>query len=635
MNRDWIWGTQEETRARIRQFREWSPQVFVDFHEMGSRVTDYFFPPSADPVNAHVAEATMHWLETFGRANAEAFSEKGWLFYVGETFDLFYPGYGDAWPSLRGAIGMTYEVAGGRTAGRLVERPNETTLSLAGRIEKHFVAGVTTLRTAAANREGLAQHAYDTLKANLTDETVYLIDGTESASPFVVEILANQGAEFGKLGAPASLKVRSVLDDRVETRSFPAETIVVSTAQPNGRLVRTLLERSPELPESFVRQQRERVEAEESDQFYDITAWSLPVALNLPAWELVGAKAPARVAWSAGAVAPVVASRLGWAVSAYEPDVYRLAGLLLENGVRFSVASAPVTVGDTTLPRGTLLIHRANNGEAITELFPRLAREAGVKAVPVETFWTRGIALGSSQIRFIKEPKIAIVAGGGVDRTSFGAIWFQLDVRDRVPHTVIPFERLDSIDLGRYNVIVLPDGDYSGLSGKALDRLKTWIADGGTVVAIKGASEKLREGEDGISAIEEWTSDVEGGEPEDSTHVPRVPGAAFRTEMNEKSFLTFGIRTSPGVLIDGELALRPLARKNSNVVRIAEQRALFAGFAWPESVERLEGAPYLVNESYGEGKVITFADDPNFRLFWRGTYPLLMNALIYGPSFDD
>lgn len=635
MNRDWIWGTQLETQARIRQFREWSPQLFVDFHEMGSRETDYFFPPSADPVNSNVAEGTLRWLETFGRANAEAFSEKGWLFYVGETFDLFYPGYGDAWPTLRGAIGMTYEVAGGRSAGRLVERPNGTKLSLAERLEKHFVAGVTTLRTAAANREALILHNYDALSANLKGGPVYLFDGHAPATSFAVEILARQGIEISQLDAETRLRVRSVHDAREETRAFPAGTIVVSTTQPMGRLARTLLERSPSLDESFVRQQRERVEAEESDQFYDITAWSLPVALSLPTWELEGGKMPATAPWTPRPVVPVASSRLGWAVSALDPNVYRLAGGLLSSGVRFSVASAPVTVGDITLPRGSLVIHRANNDASLQAIFPGIAEDAGVVTVPIDTFWTKGIALGSSQVQFVRDPQIGVLSGGSVDRYSFGAIWFQLDERDRVPHTVLPLERLGSIDLSRYRVLVLPDGDYSEVSSRAIERLKSWVTDGGTLVAIKGASELARSEDAGLSALREWKRDGEDGESDEGPGVPRVSGAAFRTEISDRSFLTFGVTSPPAVLIDGDLALRPLDSKSSNVVRIVSSDPLAAGFAWPDSIERLKGAPYLVLEDAGKGKVITFTDDPNFRLFWRGTYPLLMNAILYGPSFDD
>ncbi len=50
LNRDWFFLTQAETRARVAAFQEWSPQVFVDLHEMETNAT-YFFPPFALPIN--------------------------------------------------------------------------------------------------------------------------------------------------------------------------------------------------------------------------------------------------------------------------------------------------------------------------------------------------------------------------------------------------------------------------------------------------------------------------------------------------------------------------------------------------------------------------------------------------------
>jgi hypothetical protein len=111
LNRDWAWLTQEESRARIAAYREWMPHVHVDFHEMGYN-SSYFFFPAFKPVNKNFPASTVEWGEIYGRGNAEAFDREGWNYYSGESFDLFYPGYGDSWPSLNGAIGMTYEQAG-------------------------------------------------------------------------------------------------------------------------------------------------------------------------------------------------------------------------------------------------------------------------------------------------------------------------------------------------------------------------------------------------------------------------------------------------------------------------------------------------------------------------------------------
>ncbi|HJT17958.1 MAG TPA: M14 metallopeptidase family protein, partial [Thermoanaerobaculia bacterium] len=137
MNRDWAWTSQRETRARVNEYRKWYPQVFVDFHEMGSNST-YFFPPDAKPINANLPKDVEKWLDVFGRANAAAFTERGWPFFVNEVFDLFYPGYGDSWPALHGAVGMTYEVAGGGRGGSEFLRDDGTTLTLAHRIAEHY-----------------------------------------------------------------------------------------------------------------------------------------------------------------------------------------------------------------------------------------------------------------------------------------------------------------------------------------------------------------------------------------------------------------------------------------------------------------------------------------------------------------
>jgi hypothetical protein len=154
LNRDWAWAVQPETRARLAQYARWNPQVLVDFHEM-SHTSSYFFFPPAEPVNPVYPPSMSEWGEYFGRANAREFDRRRWLYYTEQTFDLFYPGYGDSWSSLTGAIGMTYEQAGSRRAGLAVRRPDGTVLTLADRLEHHRIAGLTTLRAAAERKTGL------------------------------------------------------------------------------------------------------------------------------------------------------------------------------------------------------------------------------------------------------------------------------------------------------------------------------------------------------------------------------------------------------------------------------------------------------------------------------------------------
>src|SRR5215218_5653913 len=192
LNRDWAWASQQETRQRIAAYRSWEPQVYVDFHEMGSD-SSYFFPPAAEPIHPQIDRRVVSWLETFGRGNAEVFDKLGWVYFKGENYDLFYPGYGDSYPSLRGAVGMTYEMAGGGRAGLAQTLPDGSTLTLADRVARHLTTSMTTLRTASANgRRLLEDYVANRLKA-ASEPRAYLWSGDQPESRALADLLALHG----------------------------------------------------------------------------------------------------------------------------------------------------------------------------------------------------------------------------------------------------------------------------------------------------------------------------------------------------------------------------------------------------------------------------------------------------------
>ena len=174
------------------------------------------------------------------------------------------------------------------------------------------------------------------------------------------------------------------------------------------------------------------------------------------------------------------------------------------------------------------------------------------------------------------------------------------------------------------------------LGKPALDRLAGWIEAGNTLIAIGRSARVLRAEEKPISTTRLWKpekADDEKDAPPARYNDFGVPGAAFGTVMNERSWLTFGLEKAPAVLVSGSDVLLPVSYEVDNILRLPDSDPLIAGFAWPESIERLEGSAWLVVEKKGRGRVITFADEPYFRSFWRGTLPLLLNAALYSPSF--
>jgi hypothetical protein len=640
MNRDWAWTSQRETIARVAQYRSWNPQVFVDFHEMGYQ-SSYFFPPDARPVNANLPADVDTWLEKFGRANADAFTKKGWPFFVGEEFDLFYPGYGDSWPALHGAIGMTYEVGGSGRGGSAILRDDSTVYTLADRIARHYTTSMATLRTASENREGLLLYTYEMMRKQIASgQNTYLIVPTTPNFRPLVEMLERQKIAMSQLNAPVTLKATRIDSDATESHAFPAGTVVISTRQPLGGLAQTLLEKSPVFTKGYVEEQQKRTHADEPDEFYDLTSWSLPLAMNVETYVTTAPVAGDMHPYSAILIPAFRTARYGYIIDGNDPNVYKAAGRMLRESVRFNVSDDVITVNERNFARGSLVILKGNNKADVDAALTRVVRDANIAIMPVDSGWTGATSFGSSKIHFVKDPRIALVGGPRVNATSYGMLWHTLDIDTPVPHTNLSVEALRNTDLSKYGVIVLPDGEYADRFGKNAERLKSWLNTGGTLVVIKDASGFLREKEVEISKLKPWEAPKKKDDDKDKTPATpelyndyRVPGATFRTAMNSHSYLTFGVPSSPFVLIEGSHAFLPVSHTVDNVVTIEKEKPLVAGVAWNESLDRLKGSIYLVSEPYGKGQVITFADEPHFRLFWRGTLPLFMNAVLYSPSF--
>jgi len=638
MNRDWAWTSQAETLARVAEYRKWNPQVFVDFHEMSSNST-YFFPPDAKPINLNLPGEVEKWLDVFGRANADAFSRKGWPFFVGEVFDLFYPAYGDSWPALHGAVGMTYEVAGGGRGGSGVEREDKTVLTLAHRADEHYTTGMATLRTAADNREALLMYTYTAARTQLDNgRIVYLVAPESPNFKPMMELLNRQAIQIGTLSAQTTLRATRIDAETPENRTFPAGTAVISTKQPLGRLVQALLEKSPMFTSGFVERQRERTQADEPDEFYDLTAWSLPLAMNVETYVAASPVTADVKPYATPVATPFRAATYGYVIDGAEPEIYRVAGRMLLNKINFSVSESEVNAGGRRFARGAIIILKGNNGTDVDASLSRLATDTGVTPFPLDSGWTGGTAFGSEHIRYVKDPQIGLVGGAGTVASSYGMLWHTLDIETAMPHTTLSLDALRNIDLDRYRVLVLPDGDgYEDRLGKrGIEKLQNWLRDGGTVVAIGGASAFLRDSDVTISKVKPWEPPKKKDDEtpkEERYNEYRVPGAGFRTDINDRSYLTFGVPRPPVVLIEGSTALQPVPHKVDNVVTINAKNPLVSGIAWPESIDRLKGAPYLVREQYGRGVVLTFADEPNYRLFWRATLPLFMNAVLYSPTF--
>jgi hypothetical protein len=746
LNRDALAMSQVESRQMGRAILDWHPQVFVDHH---GQTASYFFPPPATPVNAvFPREELLRWTDRFGRANAQAFDRHGWNYYVRDVFDLYYPGYWDSWPSLLGAVGMTYETDGGGNLA--LRRDDETVVTLLDGIARHFVASLATCATAAASREerlgDFERFAREAIEEGRRGPArAYAIDA--AADPVraaaLAENLLNAGIEVRWVAKPfRSGAARAVWADppappgagpakgakgAKETpprppgpppepapapRAFERGAFVVDLAQPAGRLARTLLQRDAPMDTGFARAQLEKYERNlkrgknaprEGYDFYDVTAWSLPVSYGVETFALpevpaggvalaaedpdaadpseewlpdslaTGIPQPARASRGAalvlrdarGATVLDLEGRIegGRAGTAYvwscaQDGALRLALRLLQEDLRIATSTRGLRAGGRDFPRGSFIARVERNPERLHERIASLARSCGVTVAALNSAYTdRGdTGVGSETIVSLKRPRIAVLADGPVSPIAYGWLWFLLERRLGLRFTAIRSDAVPRAEIDRYNVIVIPDGNGAALAAslgeRGVSKLRDWIARGGTLVCLEEAAEFPTLKNVGLSSAwpvgvrkkeKDTDAEDEKGALSDSasaaareaeTRPQLLPGSIFWASLDPRHFLCYGFdRPRIPVLLQGRLFLKP-SKEGANPITFARAPLRLSGWSWPETERRLAGTAYAVDEPTGHGHVIMIEGPPAFRLFWRGTERLLLNALTYAPALD-
>ncbi len=646
-NRDWFAHTQRETRERMPTLHAWRAQIAVDMHEMGSG-TEFYFDPPGEPYNPNFPEFARRWFVRFGQAYAQAFDSAGFEYMTRERYNYFYPGYTSN-RGYQGAVAMLFEQ--GSSRGIALERPDGTVRELADALEQQYVAAWTAARTAAANRETLLTDYYESQRGAVTPSPNaarrYLIanEGDPVLVRELVGALRRNAIEVSVLTTDVPLtNVRDREGTAIGRRMFPAGTFVVEAGQPAGRLLRTLLDPQTPLPADFLAGARARVERDENPRFYDITAWSLPLLFNVGGYSSTDARElPVRVlADTMVAPPPPLDRRAGYAYVLDGRSAASLAALyhLRAAGYRGAVLTGPSRFGGVDVAGGSVIIRVGQNPESVHEAVREVAARFGVGVTAMATGLSDpGFpALGSGDFTFnVELPRVAVLAEDGIAGYSFGWAWYTLDRQHQIPTTVLRTRSLAGTDLADYNVIVIPSASGSGLAeaigDRGQDRLTQWVRDGGTLVTIAGATDFARTQLELID-LRNWYDTDDGKDQQEF----RVPGAIVRTIVDRGYWLSAGYDGGElPVLVDSDRLLLPPEGPPSSSKRVVARYAdraqlLLSGHVWDESLTRLPGSVFVYEERVGRGRVIAFAEDPNYRAYFRGANRMFLNAVVLGPS---
>ena len=696
LNRDWFSLVHPETRGKVKAFLEWNPQLFIDAHEMWPFSTFLFSPPR-EPFNPNITETLKKWWKIFSHDQANAFDRYGWSYYTRAWHEEWYPGFGSAWALYTGAVGILYEQAG--VEGSMVKQPDGAVLTFRESVHHQFVSSISNLTTAANHRKELLWDFYREKKRAIEYKTSYPVrafifspgKNTARTNRFI-ETLLLQGIEVHV--ARKNFVANDLHDfwgEILKEKRFPLGTYIVPLGQPMRQLIQAILEFDPRMPDSFLVEERHELERNKHSRIYEVTAWSVPMAYNLDAyWTGKNVKAKTKPITQIETPKGDVIHpnpQYGYLFDYTSDAAVNALIMFLQNGYKVRAANKPFKIEGATFSRGSILIRNQGNPEELHEFVNKVAEETGIFIYGVNTALSEeGPDLGSGQFRLLEIPRIGIFAGSSIDYTSYGTIWYLLDREYKIRFSSLDINSFHWYDLDKYNVLIFPQvwggpEVYKRLLGKSgITKLRTWIEQGGTLIAIGTgtafaadtsvalSSVRLRRQVlDEIGEYEEavkreratikpivdskavWEavpkSEEKQQEEKEKGGLKELPeedarlrlfmprGSILRCDLDQEHWLTSGMNNKIPVILYTDFAFMSKDPVETPARLADEENIRLSGLLWPEARGRWARTAYLTREGLGKGQVILFADEPIFRGYFHGSKRLLANALLLGPGF--
>jgi hypothetical protein len=614
LNRDWFLGTFPETRNRINFFHKWRPYVQTDHHEMGTNSTFYFDPGKESSNNPIVPDYLYKNIyPKFGEYFTKATNSIGSMYFTKEAFDKLYPGYGSSYINFYGGAGFLFEQ--GSSRGH-VQETTTIPITFGFTIRNQFTASLATITAALAEKEDLIE----------LRKQFYVTAKQQAANSIIKGYSFGDAKDFNRTKAFIDL----LLLHRIDIYKVPNSTdYFVPTAQDNYIMVKSIFENQITYKDST---------------FYDASTWSLIHAYGLPFTEV---KSSMDLAEKVNAPlvlnnTPIVKSNYAYLVNNTDYNIHQFIYALQSEGVFVQTAtrtfSTNINGENKHFGFGSIIISVQQQKIGADELY-NIVRKASVAAnIKVHTvatgFSNTGIDLGSNYVKTLKKPEAAMIIGTGVAASEAGEIWHLLDQRLNMPITKIDILNFSRVRLERYNTLVMVSGAYNFLDKNSIDKIKAWVQNGNTLITIKsGAEWAIKNGFTKFKlAVDSSTtkgrfdydraSDMEGAKA--------LGGSIFSIDLDTTHPIGYGFSKRKVSVYKNNATFFQNSTSAYSTIAQYTNTPLVGGYLHPNSLKMIKNSPSILVGAEGSGRVILFADEPNFRGTWYGTNKLFLNALFLG-----
>jgi hypothetical protein len=618
MNRDWLPVQLPESRVRIKTFHSWYPNILTDHHEMGTNSSFFFQPGIPSRTHPLTPQKNQDLTAAIGKFHAKAFDQLGSFYYSEENFDDFYYGKGSTFPDINGSIGILFEQASSR--GHAQESDNGI-LTFQFTIRNQFTAALSTLEAAVNLRKELLDYQrefYENARKEAASGGALVFgDEKDAAKAFhLAEIMKRHNIKVNELKEDFSSNGKNY------KKGF---SYVVLKNQNQHRLINAMIEKRTSFTDSL---------------FYDISAWSFPLAFNLDYIENAPAsRAGAEITDLQMKVpdTPTV-SNYAYLMEWHEYYSPKALNMILSEGLRAKYAMKQFSLEGINYDYGTIMIPVQNQklqGVDLAKFLAKVSRETKVSLRGVKTGLASGIDLGSSQFRAVALPKVAMLVGDGISSYDAGEIWHLFDTRYDMLITKLDVANLGRMDLSSYTDIIIPSSWGSALGKREAEKLKTWVQNGGTLIAYQNAGRFLDSNELlslKFKTRKDTATNISFEQRGDYRGAKVIGGAIFETKLDRSHPVAFGYKNDRlPVFRSSTLFLEPETDSYNNPILYTD-KPLLSGYISKANLKDLAGTAAFKTGGLGRGQVVYFTDNTNFRAFWYGTNKLLMNAVFFGDA---
>ena len=599
LNRDWLPVQLPESKARIKTFTDWLPNIVTDHHEMGTNSTFFFQPGVPSRVNPLIPNINQELTENIAKYHSEYLDKIGSLYYSKENYDDFYFGKGSTYPDINGSIGILFEQ--GSSRGHIQQSQNGI-LTFPFTIKNQLTTIISTLNAASSLRTQLLSYMNEFYIKALDEVNNSKINGI------------GFGNNYDKTSSFQLAKIlKSHKIDVYETNN-KNHKYYIPLKQKKSRLIKAMFETSTTFEDSL---------------FYDVSAWTFPLAFNVNHEFL---KKELDVVKSFDEPKGKVSgfSDYGYLIKPHDYNIPKLINSLQEKGIRLKSSSKSFKINSDYFDYGSLLIPvvgQSISSKNIYDVLNTISNETGIDVYALKSGYEDNIGFGSNSFTTIKKPKIGLIVGSGVRAYDAGEIWHLFDTRYEIPITKIDIKNLNRVNLSQYTHVILPS--YSG-TDLSTTKIQDFLKSGGNLIAYRSSINWLERNKFiNVDFIKNDISakDVSFEDRSKFSGAQVVGGAIFETKIDKSHPINFGFHNDVlPTFRNNTIFMKPDKNSYNNPIKYTEN-PLLSGYISNDNLEILKQSVPFKIKRFTSGKIFLFTDNTNFRAFWYGTNRLLMNAI--------